>query len=165
MPPPPRGSDKLEPGLRAHYLAWRDHHGASDLEHAKRTVDRWDCKDATFDAARGVSRCQEARPPNDAEYAELEAARLVVDPHVQIEVWLVSREAAAALEAAGVHLWSDSEVEKIQPIDVVDLHRTVYEVHILPFDLHDMDALLARPEVIRVRERELRELEDRPEPL
>jgi hypothetical protein len=154
-PPVATGSipsvDKLEPPLRDQYTAWLDRQSERDHATAKRTVERWECKAASYDETRGVSRCADEAPPSDAEYAELEIARLVVDPHVDIEVWMASEDSALALEPAGFHLWSSTRAPKLQPIHALDLHRTVYAIHILPIDLHALDRLLASPAVISIR--------------
>lgn len=108
---------------------------------------------------RGGSRCADETPPSDAEFAELEVARLVVDPHVDIEVWMASRDSALALETAGFHLWSSDRAPKLQAINAVDLHRTVYALHILPIDLHRLDRLLADPDVVAIRRTTVEDVE------
>lgn len=156
---PIQSLDKLEPPLRNQYAAWLDRQSGSDRSTAKRTVERWECKDPSFDETRGVSRCADEAPPNDAEYAELEIARLVVDPHVDIEIWMASEESALALEASGFHLWSGDHAPKVQPINALERHRTVYAIHILPIDLHVLDRLLANSAVISIRRTTVEDVE------
>ncbi|HTR55506.1 MAG TPA: hypothetical protein VMJ10_32730 [Kofleriaceae bacterium] len=158
--------DKLEPPLRRRYAAWRGHHGAGDVARAKATIERWACKDATFDASRGVSRCADTPQPNDEELEELEVARLVADPHVSVELWLESADAARSLEHDGFHLWPGNDTtSKIEPIGDGKHQPRIYEVHIIKLDLHAMDRLLVEPGVIVVRLRLPRSLEARDEPL
>jgi hypothetical protein len=145
---------KLAPPLHDQYVAWLARQSPRDRAAAQRTVDRWKCPD---DARLP---CPD-RVPNDAEYAELEIARLVVDPHVDVEVWMASEDSALALEAAGFHLWSSSHVPKIQPATAVALHRTVYWIHIMPSDLHALAKLLANPDVISIRRTTLQQVEHR----
>jgi hypothetical protein len=147
--------DKLEPHLRARYIGWRAHHGPRERVEAEGIVRRWTCRDASYDERRGVSRCADARGPTRAEYAQVEAARLVLDPRVHVAVWLESEQAARDLEAAGVHLWSSRRQRAIQPVLSTDLNRIVYEVRIFPLALEQMERLLARPGVLHVRSQPL----------
>jgi hypothetical protein len=165
---PPPDTDKIEPPLREQYLAWRDH--PIDPAEAARIVDRWTCHDARYDETRGVSRCEDMPHSTAAEYEELEAARLVLDPHAYVEVWADSELSARALAMTGVRLFSSRNVPEVhQAFDVSPsrhVDRTVYVIYIMPIDLHDLGRLIANPVVLSVRRRELASIDmDYVEPL
>ena len=167
---PPHGGqrdallDKLAPALRERYVTWRDHHSERDRVHAEAIVERWQCKDASYDEQRGVSRCVDMPAPTNEEYAQLEAARLVLDPHIYVAVWLESEQAALALESEGIHLWSNHRHPKIQRINAGELHRTVFQILIFPLALDHVEELLARPGVICVRHKSLDSVDPPDEP-
>ncbi len=142
---------KLEPQLRERYVQWRDRHGAADRARAQAIVRRWQCSDASYDERRGVSRCAGMPAPSSEEDAQLEAARLVLEPQLPVAVWLASEQAAVARERDGIALWFTADHAKIRPLNARDLGRTVFEVRIFPLALDQFQSVLARPGVLRVR--------------
>lgn len=129
---PSRGIAKLDANLASIYGTWAAHHGPADREQAK----HW------------VRRGEEGTMPTNDEMRKIEAARLVLEPVVDVSIDVESRQDAATLEALGFKLWvPEGEPSKVH---LADFDRDVVRVYISKLRLELIEQLVTNDCVIRV---------------
>jgi hypothetical protein len=128
----PSGTAKLDANLAHIYGTWSAHHGPADRERAK----RW------------VERGQDGSQVTNEEMREIEAARIVLEPTVDVSVDVDTQQDAAELAANGFKFWAP--IGEPKRVHLVDLGRDVVRVYISNLRLDAIEKLVGYHGVIGV---------------